>query len=97
MGQKRKTFEHKGRTYRIAGITRREYEYGYSEPSLERYNVLQVRLTNPVSILLNLSRWKTIELEHVPPHAWISQATLGDTGGWNSALIERCRAHMGMA
>ena len=91
-----KEFEHQGKVFRLVSICRREWERGYSEPSQEHYNVLQVRLTNLFSILWNLSFWKDVELEHIPSHAWISLACFGDTGGWTSALHTKCRDTMGM-
>ncbi|CAB4180110.1 hypothetical protein UFOVP1040_30 [uncultured Caudovirales phage] len=77
-----KRFTFKGRDYRLYARTVWQYEYGYAEPAQEMWNILEVRCFRFF--------WHEIEREHVPSHAWIGAATVGDTGGWVSALHDRC-------
>lgn len=86
---------HNGSTYRLVGRVRRERERGYVDSSEEHYNVLQVRLTSPISIFSNMSRWRDVEEEYVPSFAWIAKATLGFTD-WKSELFEKCRQQFGL-
>ena len=98
MTQAKKTFpefQYKGRTYRLVSRIEMVRERGYAEPSEEHFNVLQGKLTNWFSILLNLSRWADVEVENIPSFAWIDKATLGYTE-WVSALHEKCRVQFGM-
>ncbi len=98
MTQAKKTFpgfKHEGRTYRLVSRIEMVRERGYAEPSEEHFNVLQVKLTNWLSILSNLSRWTDVEVENIPSFAWIDKATLGYTE-WKSALHEKCCIQFGM-
>ncbi len=81
-------FNKDGKTYRIVGLVKNEKEYGHEGFSKEKYNVLQVKLTNFLDIITKLSFWKTVEEEHVPNHVTISIGTLGFSD-WKSELIEK--------
>jgi len=85
---KAKTFTHEGKTYRLIGRQVREWERGYSEPDIVRYNVLQVR---------NAFRmWRDVETEVIPEYVLIDIACLGAyIGDWKSALHQKCY-EMGM-
>jgi hypothetical protein len=87
-------FQFQGRQYRVVGKLVREKEPGYLGYHEQKYNVLQVRLRNVFQILWHRSFWKDVEREVVPVHAWVSSACLGDTGGWESPLISKCRHTM---
>ncbi len=88
-----KTWTHNGKTYRIVGRVYEEEEYGYEGKYKNHYNVLQVKLNNPLLILLNLGRWRDVEREYVPTHVLISIGCLGSSD-WQSALINKCRSTM---
>ena len=77
---------HEGYKYRLISQWRKEFEYGYSEPAEHTYNILQ---------RMSLFGWVTVEEEFIPNHVIYSLAFLGDTGGWYSELIVKCRT-MGM-
>ena len=89
-------FEYQGRIYRVVRLKFNESQIGYIGFSEEHYNVLQVKLTNWLSILRHGSLWKDVEREKIPGHALISLGCLGDTGGWSSALLQKCQSTMGM-
>lgn len=90
------TWEYKGKTYRMVGRNEKETEYGYVGYTVERYNVLQVKLTDPCEIIKNRAFWKDVEKEHIPNHAVISMGALGSTD-WKSQLFNKCRQELGMA
>lgn len=72
-----------GTHYRVIGRYEKEWEEGYIEPEVVRYNILQRK----VSLLRGLiSFWKEVERERVPSFAWIARLTLGYTD-WKSPLM----------
>lgn len=74
-----------GESCRVVSRTVRELEYGYTEATDERYNVLQARR----KVFFGLfSRWVDVEKEHVPSFAWISNACLGSSD-WESPMLAR--------
>jgi hypothetical protein len=81
-------FKKDGKKYRIVGLVRNEKEYGYEGFTKERYNVLQVKLTNFWDIITSFSFWKNVEEEHVPNHVAISVGALGFSD-WRSELIKK--------
>lgn len=72
-----------GKQYRLLGRVKFELERGYTEPTEEHYNVLQVR-----NKYFFFHVWQDSEIEHIPNFAWIEAATLGYTS-WKSPLIAK--------
>lgn len=91
-----KTWNHNGKTYRMVGRNEKETEYGYVGYTVERYNVLQVKITDPFEIFRKKSMWKDVEKEHVPAHVAISMGALGYSD-WSSPLHKKCKEELSMA
>ncbi len=91
-----KTWNHNGKTYRMIGRNEKEREYGYVGYTEQRYNVLQVKITNLFEVLSKRTMWKDVEKEHIPSHVVISLGALGYSD-WKSQLHKKCKEELNMA
>jgi hypothetical protein len=82
-----KGFQYKGKLHRVVRRAVRELERGYTEATVEHYQVLQVRRSF-WSTVCHLNKWQEVEREHIPSFAWIANATLGSTD-WKSPMLHR--------
>jgi hypothetical protein len=79
----------------MIGRNEKEKHYGYVGYTEERYNVLQVKIKNPLEILKKRSMWKDVEKEHVPSYVSIAIGTLGFCD-WKSLLHDKCKNDLSM-
>lgn len=74
------TFTMRGRKYRLAQFWRKTWEYGYTEPTEDKYIVLQV---------CRCFLWFTVRSEMVPSWAWIHDACIPGGSGYVPELIRK--------
>jgi len=87
-----KGFQYKGKLHRVVRRAVKELERGYTEATVEHYQVLQVRRSFWSSVC-HLNKWQDIEVEHIPAFAWIGNATLGSTD-WKSEMLQKIDKEM---
>ena len=82
-----RTTKFMGKTYRVVCCWEHFSSAIYADGLDQCYHVLQVR---------RFGFWFDLEKEEVPNHVWWCRNLLGDTSGWESALVKRFREVTGV-